>query len=107
VLARALVLVAREELVCRELKTRVGRLGIVERGEDELAGVSTGLRTRVCLRTESLFASSDTSSLNLFRQMSASRRMATLSSLSVKLSTAMRHGRGGQPRTCFSSCHKL
>lgn len=39
--------------------------------------------------TESLRASSDTSSLNLFRQMRASRKAFTPSSLSVKLNTVM------------------
>lgn len=39
--------------------------------------------------TESLRASSETSSLNLFRQMRASRKAETPSSLRVKLSSAM------------------
>jgi hypothetical protein len=39
--------------------------------------------------TESLRASNDTSSLNLFRQMRASRKAFTPSSLSVKLNTVM------------------
>ena len=47
------------------------------------------------LLTESLRASRETSSLNLLRQMRASRKAPTPSSLRVKASTAMAHCRMG------------
>lgn len=56
--------------------------------------------------TESLRASSETSSLNLFRQMRASRKAETPSSLRVKLSSAMTPRVVQMLMNIFSSCLK-
>lgn len=90
-LATALKLIAGKELVCSEPNAGIGRLGRVESGKDKLNSCQLGEQGSGygSARTESFRASRETSSLNLFRQMRASRNAETPSSLRVKLRSAM------------------